>query len=172
MGQTTSYESSSTSNSGEARSDGNGDGSILLIADSIIKNINPRKLSRRKVIKRTFPGKSAEEIISEVKEIKSDPTYIILHAVTNNLPVDDPIVCAEKIKNLVVNINKKFPKSTIGLSGITTRRDLNLEEQIANVNDGLLEFCTKNKFNFIDNRNLDSSCLRWLHTASKNVENG
>ena len=70
-----------------------------------------------------------------------------MHAGTNNLPVDDPIVCAEKIKNLAMNINKKFPKSIIGLSG-TTRRDLNLEEQIAKVNDGLLEFCTKNKFNF------------------------
>ena len=54
----------------------------------MIENINPRKLSRRKVIKCTFPGNSAEEIISEVKKIKSDPTYIILHAGTNNLPVD------------------------------------------------------------------------------------
>ena len=33
LGQTTSYESSSTSKSGEARSEGNGDGSILLIGD-------------------------------------------------------------------------------------------------------------------------------------------
>ena len=159
LGQTTSYESLSTSKSGEARSEGNGDRSILLIGDSIIKNINPRKLSRNKVIKRTFPGKSAEEIISEVKKIKSDPTYIILHVGMNNLLVDDPIVCVEKIRNLAININKKFPKSTIGLSSITTRRDLNLEEQIEKVNVGLLDFCTKNKFNFIDNRNLDSSCL-------------
>ena len=67
MGQT-SYESLSTSKSGEASSEFNCDGSILFIGDSIIKHINPRKLSRRKVDKRTFPGKSTEEII------KSDPS--------------------------------------------------------------------------------------------------
>jgi hypothetical protein len=127
---------------------------------SIIKNIHPRKLSRRKVNKRTCPGKTAEEIITEVKNIKSDPpSHIILHAGTNNLPVDNPNVCIKKIESLTMNINKKFPNSRIGISSITLRRDLNLEEQVAKVNDGLQVFCMKNEFNFIDNRNLDSSCL-------------
>ena len=39
---------------------------IILIGDSIVKNINPRKISKRRVVKRTFPGKNAEEIKSEI----------------------------------------------------------------------------------------------------------
>lgn len=166
---TSGNESLITPESSKTKSDVKGDGSILLIGDSIIKNIHPRKLSRRKVNKRTFPGKTAEEIISEVKNIKSDPSHIILHAGTNNLPVNNPSVCIKKIESLAININKKFPNSTIGLSSITLRRDLNLEEQVAKVNEGLQEFCTKNEFNFIDNRNLDSSCLNGslLHLNAK-----
>jgi hypothetical protein len=143
---------------------------ILLIGDSIIKNIHPRKLSRRKVNKHSFPGKTAEEIISEVKNIKSDsPSHIILHAGTNNLPLDNPSVCIKKIESLAININKKFPNSTICISSITLRRDLNLGEQVAKVNDGLQVFYTKNEFKFIDNRNLDSSCLNGslLHLNAK-----
>ena len=163
-------ESLITPESSKTKSDVKGDRSILLIGDSIIKNIHPRKLSRRKVNKHSFPGKTAEEIISEVKNIKSDsPSHIILHAGTNNLPVDNPSVCIKKIESLAMNINKKFPNSTIGISSITLRRDLNLGEQVAKVNDGLQVFCTKNEFKFIDNRNLDSSCLNGslLHLNAK-----
>ena len=111
------------------------------------------------------PWKTAEEIISEVKNIKSDPpSHIILHDGTNNLPVDNQNVCIKKIESLAMNINKKFPNSRIGIW-----QDLNLEEQVAKVSDGLQVFCTKNEFNFIDNRNLDSSCLNGslLHLNAK-----
>jgi hypothetical protein len=97
------------------------------------------------------------------------PSHIILHDGTNNLPVDNQNVCIKKIESLAMNINKKFPNSRIGISSITLRQDLNLEEQIAKVSDGLQVFCTKNEFNFIDNRNLDSSCLNGslLHLNAK-----
>ena len=42
---------------------------VVLIGDSIIKNIMPQKLSRKKVHKFTYPGKSAEEIESEIRNI-------------------------------------------------------------------------------------------------------
>ena len=32
---------------------------IILFGDSIVKNINPRKISKRRVVKRTFPSKNA-----------------------------------------------------------------------------------------------------------------
>ena len=39
---------------------------ILLIGDSMIKDINPHKLSKSSVRKLTYPGKRAEEIASQV----------------------------------------------------------------------------------------------------------
>jgi hypothetical protein len=38
---------------------------IIVIGDSIIKNIQPRKLSRKNVHKYTFPEKTAKEIEKE-----------------------------------------------------------------------------------------------------------
>ncbi|CAB4001381.1 Hypothetical predicted protein, partial [Paramuricea clavata] len=61
---------------------------IAIVGDSMIKNINPRKLSRKRVNKFTFPGKRAEEIASEVKNnnVQLHPTHVIIRAGTNNLP--------------------------------------------------------------------------------------
>ncbi len=42
-----------------------------------------------------FPGKRAEEIASEVKNINVQlhPTHVIIHAGTNNLPTDTGDQC-------------------------------------------------------------------------------
>jgi hypothetical protein len=40
----------------------NNESPILIIGDSIIKHIDPRKISKRRVIKRTFPSKTANDI--------------------------------------------------------------------------------------------------------------
>ena len=61
---------------------------ILLIGDSIIKNIDPRKMSRRRTVKICLPGKRAEQITAEVKSIPVIyPSHVIIHAGTNNLPM-------------------------------------------------------------------------------------
>ena len=39
---------------------------IVIIGDSIIKHINPKKLSRRPVSKFTYPGKTCEEIAERI----------------------------------------------------------------------------------------------------------
>ena len=42
---------------------------IVIIGDSIVKHINPTKLSKREVHKFTYPGKTASEINNEVNTI-------------------------------------------------------------------------------------------------------
>ncbi len=81
QGQTSTSDSPKTSTS---------DSPIVIIGDSIIKNINPKKISKKQVLKRTFPGKNAEDIKSEIKSILtgSTPSHIIIHAGTNNLPTN------------------------------------------------------------------------------------
>ena len=56
------------------------DASILLIGDSIIKNIDPRKMSRRRTVKICLPGKRAEQITAEVKSIPViNPSHVIIY---------------------------------------------------------------------------------------------
>ena len=55
---------------------------ILLIGDSMIKDINPHKLSKSSVRKLTYPGKRAEEIADQIESahVHSPPTEVIIHA--------------------------------------------------------------------------------------------
>ena len=63
---------------------------IVIIGDSIIKSIDPRKLSKKPVRKFTYPGKTADQISEQVTSINvsGDPAHVIVHTGTNNLPTD------------------------------------------------------------------------------------
>ncbi len=101
---------------------------IVLIGNSIIKYIIPEKISSRNVTKITFPGKTADEISNQLDQIKLKSTlsHIIIHAGTNNLPVDTAETCAEKVGQLASNLKTKFPTSRIGISSIVTQEDCDL----------------------------------------------
>ena len=58
-------------------------GAVILIGNSIIKHIEPRKLSKRQVYKHTYPGKRAEEIAKEIRSIthpQTNVSHVIIHA--------------------------------------------------------------------------------------------
>ena len=100
---------------------------IVIIGDSIIKNIDPRRLSKKPVRKFTYPGKTADQISEEVTSINvsGDPAHVIVHAGTNNLSADSAQRCAEKIVNLAKSclvLKLKFPNSRIAVSALTQRR--------------------------------------------------
>ena len=72
----------------------------MIIGDSIIKHIDPRKLSKKSVYKRSFPGKRIEEIHDEIDNIhlNVEPSHVIIHVIihagTNNLPSEGADSCA------------------------------------------------------------------------------
>ena len=144
---------------------------IIVIGDSIIKNIQPRKLSRKKVHKYTFPGKTADEIEKEINfdSLKAIPSHVIVHAGTNNLPLESATECAQKIKKLAAKVKSQFPYSKIGLSGLTARRDVAMSEKIDEVNKELQHICMQLDVSFIDNTTIDDTCLNGskLHLNAK-----
>ena len=50
-------------------------------------------------------------------------------------------------------------KIELGFSGIAARGDTNKEEDIVSTNKRLEKYCKGNEFFFIDNSNIDASCL-------------
>ena len=134
----------------------------LTIGDSMIKHINLRKLSKSLVRKSNFPGKRAEEIMLEINGIKStssSPSKVIIHAGTNNLPADSSKQCCDNIKNLCTAIQNKFPDAKIGVSGLVNRKDIDVPAKISETNDLLKDMCKQRGHTFINNSNLDGSCL-------------
>ncbi|CAB3979113.1 RNA-directed DNA polymerase from transposon BS [Paramuricea clavata] len=110
---------------------------IALIGDSIIKNVSPVKLSKRKVYKFTYPGETTIEITNELAKIniKPDPSHVVIHAGTNDVPVESIDECVGNMEKLITTAKQKFPNSKIGISGLTLRQDSDLISKIEEINE-------------------------------------
>ena len=145
--------------------------SVLIIGDSLIKNIDPQKLTKKTVDKRMYPGKTSDQICHEVDSIhiEVEPSHVIVHSGTNNLPSDSVDSCVSKTENLALKIRNKFQSSKIGISSLTHREDIGVSKKLSEVNEKLKEMSSRNGFHFIDNSHIDGSCLNGskLHLNSK-----
>ena len=145
--------------------------SVLIIGDSLIKNIDAQKLTKKTVDKRMYPGKTSDQICHEVDSIHIDvePSYVIIHSGTNNLPSDSVESCVSKTENLALKIRNKFQTPKIGISSLTHREDISVSTKLSEVNEKLKEMSNRNGFHFIDNSHIDGSCLNSskLHLNSK-----
>ncbi len=94
--------------------------SIVLIGDSMIKNIIPEKMTQRKVYKYTYSGKTADQIASEVENINlpETPSHVIIHAGTNDLSRDSSNDCIVSIENVCSSAQNKFVNAKIRVSSI------------------------------------------------------
>ena len=145
---------------------------IVLIGDSMIKHIDPKKLSQRHVHKFAYPGKTTAEIAEAVDNIavaSADPSHVIIHTGTNNLPSESADSCVADIKSLVLKVKSKFPNSSIGLSGIVYREDINVDAKRIEVNERVKLTAVDDNFTYIDNSVIDASALNGsrLHLNAK-----
>ena len=134
---------------------------ILLIGDSMIKDINPHKLSKSSVRKLTYPGKRAEEIADQIESahVHSPPTEVIIHVGTNNLITDSSRECFDHIQSLISNIKKRFNGIRIGISSLIMREDIDITSKIKETNELLKDLCLKEGYTYIENMNIDATCL-------------
>ena len=134
---------------------------IVIIGDSIIRHINPQKVSSKTVQKYIFPGKTADEISNQIDSMKTriHPSHVIIHAGTNDIPVQNSNECTTNIEKLAGKAKSKFPNAKIGLSGITLRQDVDVNDKINQTNENIRNLCTEQGYTFIDNGNIDPSGL-------------
>ena len=144
---------------------------IVIIGDSIIKNVNPVKLSKRRVQKYTYPGKTTPEINNELTKINIQlpPSHVIVHTGTNDVPVETTEKCVSNMEELIMLVKQKFPNSKIGISGITPRQDIDLTLKIKEINEKVQTLSSKHGVKFINNLSIDKTCLNSskLHLNAK-----
>jgi predicted amidohydrolase len=63
------------------------------------------------------------------------PSHVVVHAVTNNIPLQSVDECINNIEELIVGVKEKFPDSKIGISGIRTRQDIDSTSKVNEVNE-------------------------------------
>ena len=144
---------------------------VVVIGDSITKNIIGKKLSRNQNVNAfSFSGATINDMVDFAKPvIKRKPKKIILHVGTNNLKMDQPKKIKNKVAGSVDSIKAEHPSIDVAVSSIIFRSDVN--SKIDEVNRRLSSFCQSKKWVFIDNSNIKEDSLNrsGLHLNRKGV---
>ena len=92
-------------------------------------------------------------------ELRQKPDVVIVHCGTNDIP--NNINTVKKIKKMVKEIEENNQENIpqVLISSIIKRYDQDYNEEIQSMNDKLQRFCTSKGLSFIDNNNIDKSCL-------------
>ena len=134
---------------------------VFIVGNSIIKNISGTGISRTNTVKiRPHPGATTADICDYIKpELPHKPDVVIIHCGTND--IENEINTIKKIKKLVKEIDeydKQTPPKVV-ISSLIKRYDKDFNDDTANANEKLQRFCNGKGLSFIDNNNIDRSCL-------------
>ena len=109
---------------------------------------------------RPHPGASTEDLIDHIKPaIRKNPDIEVIHTGTNDLQSNCNIV--KKAKKLVSAVKEvdKDNSIKIAFSSTINLEDEDFKDKIMDVNNKLKSYCNSAGMDFIDNSNIDLSCL-------------
>jgi hypothetical protein len=139
---------------------------VLIIGDSMVKNIDNLKISRAAKTKSTqchsYSGARIQHLEEKIKEHWSDDSQnyeaVIIHAGTNNLVNESPHQVAQRMESLIKVA--KIHSSDVAVSSVVKRFDGKLSNQkIEEANNLLLILCKRYEVAFLDNSEIDQSHL-------------
>ena len=127
----------------------------------MVKHINGPGVSKNDQVQvKTHPGATTDDIIDYIKPtIRQKPDIVIVHSGTNDLTKD--VNTMNRVRKVVAAVKEidTEGKIKLGFSGIVARGDINKEEGVVSTDKRLEKYCKGNEFFFIDNSNIDASCL-------------
>ena len=135
---------------------------VTVVGDSVIKFIQPRKLSRKfDVSAHCFPGATVQDMNDYIKPVlQRKPDKIVLHVGTNNLRDDRPKDIKKKIAGVVEVIKNNQPSTSISISSIIQRADdRSLKKTVEETNKEIRTYCATNGLDFICNDNINDQHL-------------
>ena len=143
---------------------------VEIIGDSMLYGINEKGLCKgHKVKVRSYPGSTTEDICDYINPaIRRKPDVVIIHSGTNDLSHE--IQTINKMKSVVKQVRNSIPNTKIVISGVIGRKDKkDLEVKVSDLNSRLKNYCKQQNIDFIDNQNIDGTCLgaKKLHLNKK-----
>ena len=158
----------------QSQEDQNKPPDVIVIGDSITKNIIGKKLSRNQTVNAfSFPAATIDDMVVFAKPImKREPKKIIPHVGTNNLRLYQLKKIRNKVVGFVDSIKAEHPSMDVAISSIIFRSDdQSLIPRIDEVNRRLSSFCQSKNWDFINNSNIkkDSLIRSGLHLNRKGV---
>ena len=90
-------------------------------------------------------------------ELRHKPDIIILQSGTNDIPND--VNTIKNMKKLIKEVEENDGSTDIVISGLIKRFDCNVIDDIERINEKFKRWCISKGFTFIDNNNINESCL-------------
>ena len=134
---------------------------IIIVGDSMMKHVNGSEVSRDDSVKnRCHPGATTDDITDYVRPTAhKKPDMIIFH--TGNNGVRNKVNTLQKVKEVITTIKEIDVNNKIQIvfSSVTHLDDQDFEEEIKEINKKLENLCKGKGIKFINNNNIDGSCL-------------
>ena len=135
---------------------------VMAIGDSIVKYLRSDELSStdKSISVMKHPGCSSEDMLDYVKPIaRKKPDTMIIHVGTNDLTKG--VNTTKKVRKCVEVIREidNTENIQIGFSSIIQRADKDFGNEIKETNIKLKNYCSGKGFIFVDNDNINESCL-------------
>ena len=126
---------------------------MFIAGDSILKNLQERKITRSAKVKvSSFPGCTIMDMRDHIKPVlRRNPNAIVMHVGTNSLRSSASVHnCAEEIVNLATMISNESSADLV-ISGIILRSDDEvLVVKVSGVNKILKTFGNQNGWGYVD----------------------
>ena len=144
---------------------------VYVVGDSIVSGLSEKGLSKRHTVKvRSHPGDTTEDLADDIKPImRKNPDLVIIHFGTNDI-TNNRVNTKEKLQETIDYVHEHGPDTDIAISLCILRKDKpGLQKKVSSRNNIIKEVCKKNKLKWIDNSNLDETCLgiKKLHLNKK-----
>ena len=138
---------------------------IVIIGDSMIKDIQPHKLARSLnawVNRISISGMTSVELKHYLQpSLSKKPAAIIIHCGINDLMQSVSLQnIHQEIKSIINDIKGKLPNCEIYLSSVIHQmKNKNLNTSVDQLNTTLNDICNQANINFLDNENISEDNL-------------
>ena len=137
----------------------NNNGNILLIGDSIIKNLNLynsvwNRFFRDKAVNCGFGGGLTQNVLWRAfsLDLSSNIKFVVIYIGTNNLSRSSPIEIINGILAIGNSFKKRYPDKSVIICGLLPQDSPTCSNRTAidYINHHLKNICESNKFNYIN----------------------
>ena len=127
----------------------------------MIKHVNGREVSRDNSVKIRFhPRATTDDTIDYVRPTaRKKPDMIIIHTSTND--IQNKVNTLQKVRKVITSIKEIDVNNEIQIafSNVIHSNDEDFEEKTKEINRKLENLCKGKAIKFINNTNIDGSCL-------------
>ena len=135
--------------------------SVIIVGDSMVKHLTGPGISKKNNIKiKTNPGAATEDIVDYIKSsVRNKPGFLLVHSGANDLT--NGINTITKIQKVVATVEEmdNERKIKLGFSSVICREDVDKTDENIAANDRLQKYCLSKSLLFVDNSNINASCL-------------